>query len=142
MTAFTIAHYDGMDNTPALTIALRGRLAVLEKSPMQELGLHHSYQAITATRPGATTPDGVIVWFEQKEQHRIWLQLGWVEPSCRAFGVYTALWSALCDKARELKCQYIDSGTDVDNTIMREVARRQGRCEVGILLRYEVRDVS
>lgn len=137
MTA-QIDHYDGLDGTPAAAIALRGMAELLALAGSEQLiGLHWSYPAITASIDGKVV--GVIVWIDQvKESKRICLQLGYVVPERRAEGIYGQLWRALVEKARELKCPAICSATRVDNYRMREVAKKQGRTECAISLRYDV----
>jgi GNAT superfamily N-acetyltransferase len=136
MTGVQISHYAGIDGTPAVGLALRGQHECIAAGGDQAVGLHHSYQAILATVDAE--PIGVIIWFEQKEQHRIWLQLGYVLPEYRGRGIYSMLWDQLVDKARELKQPAIWSGTAVGNATMRGVARKQGRKEVAVSLKFEV----
>lgn len=132
-----IHHYDGLDGTPAVAIALLGQLECLNEGGESAVGLHFSYQAITATVDGKVV--GVIVWFDQtKESKRIWLQLGYVLPAYRGRGIYTRLWHALIEKAQDLKCPQIHSATRIDNHHMRDVAKAQGRVEYAVSLRFEV----
>lgn len=139
-----IQHWEGIENTPALPIALRGQLECAAAGGAQEVGLHYSYNAITATIVGefagrpVSEVVGVIVWHAQKEQHRIWLQLGYVVPECRGRGVYSHLWRALIGKAKELGVNYIDSGTSRDNDRVLQIASHQGREVHAILLRYKL----
>jgi GNAT superfamily N-acetyltransferase len=133
---FKIDHYAGIENTPALQIALRGQLECAEAGGAQEVGLHFSYNAILASADGE--PVGVIVWYEQKEQHRLWLQLGYVKPEWRGCSIYTVLWRELIAKAVELKLSSIWSGTAASNLTMRAIAKRQGRSETAVLLKFDV----
>lgn len=131
-----IQHWEGIENTPAIVIALRGQAECAAAGGAQEVGLHYSFNAITASVDGEVR--GVIVWQPQKEQHRIWLNLGYVYPDYRGRGIYTVLWRALVEKARELGVSYIDSGTSPLNTNMLKIAEHQGRREHAILLRYDL----
>lgn len=131
-----ITHYTGIDGTPAVALALRGQYELINDGGEQAVGLHFSYNAILATIDGK--PVGVIVWFEQKESHRLWLQLGYVLPEHRRAGIYSMLWDQLVDKARELKAPAIWSGTAIGNDAMRAVARKQGRKEVAVSIRFDV----
>jgi GNAT superfamily N-acetyltransferase len=98
--------------------------------------LHFSYNGITASIDGKVV--GVIVWIDQKDSRRIWLQLGYVVPEHRGKGIYGHLWRALIDKARELQRPAIWSATGIDNYRMREVAKKQGRAEVAVSLKFDV----
>ena len=136
-----INHYEGMDGTPAVAIALLGQLECLNEGGERAVGLHWSYNAITATVENKVV--GVIVWFDQtKESKRIWLQLGYVLPAFRGKGIYSHLWRALVEKARQMKCPEIHSATRFDNHHMREVAKAQGRVEYAVSLRFRVPEAS
>jgi L-amino acid N-acyltransferase YncA len=65
---------------------------------------------------------------------------GYVDPAWRGKGIYTHLWNALVDKARELKVKQIGSGTRLDNHRMRAVAKAQGRREVSVNMEFTVPD--
>src|SRR3954469_18342494 len=105
-----IHHYEGIDNTPAVAIALLGQLECVNEGGERAVGLHWSYQAITATIDNKVV--GVIVWLDQmKESKRIWLQLGYVLPAFRGKGIYSSLWRALVEKAQQMKCLEIHSAT-------------------------------
>lgn len=135
-----IDHYQGLDGTPAVALALRGQTECLEHGGEQAVGLHWSYNAITATIDGKVV--GVIVWIDQmKDSRRIWLQLGYMLPEFRGRGIYSYLWSALILKAQEMKCPQIQSATNVNNYHMREVAKAQGRVEFAVSLRFDVPEV-
>lgn len=132
-----IDHYEGIDSTPVIAVAVRGHAELLAAgSPEQFVLLHHSYNGIAATVDGKVV--GVIVWFDQKDSKRIFLQLGYVLPEFRGKGIYGHLWRALIEKAKELKRPEIWSGTAIDNYSMRAVAKKQGREEVAVSLRYRV----
>lgn len=132
-----IDHYEGLDGTPAVGIALRGQADCIAEGGERAVALHWSYNAITASLNGEVV--GVIVWIDQnKESKRIWLQLGYVLPECRQMGIYGHLWRALVDRARNLKIPQIHSATRIDNDVMRKVAKAQGRIEYAISLRFDV----
>lgn len=130
-------HYEGLDGTPAVEIALRGQSECIADGGERFVALHWSYNAITATVEGHVV--GVIVWVDQmKESKRIWLQLGYVLPAFRKKGIYSHLWRALVGKAQALKCPEIHSATRIDNHAMRDVAKAQGRVEYAVSLRFAV----
>jgi GNAT superfamily N-acetyltransferase len=131
-----IDHYAGIDGTPAVAIALRGQLECLEYGGEVAIGLHYSYNAIVASIGAETI--GVIVWHEQKEWRRIWLQLGYVLPEYRREGIYSVLWEELLAKAYELKVDAICSATAAANERMRTIAKKQGRVEYAVSLRYRL----
>lgn len=132
-----IEHYEGLDGTPAVVIALRGQADCAAEGGEQAIGLHWSHNSITASIGGKVV--GVIVWIGQvKESRRLWLQLGYVLPEFRGKGIYRVLWKALVEKAVEKKAQHICSATSIDNSVMRAVAKKQGRQEFAIGLRYVV----
>ncbi|MEH2474579.1 GNAT superfamily N-acetyltransferase [Nitrobacteraceae bacterium AZCC 2161] len=126
-----------MDNTPATAIAVRGQAELMAEFGSRFIGLYWEYNAITATVDGQVV--GVIVWHEEKHNHRLWLQLGYVVPEWRGKGIYTFLWNELVAKAGKLKYGSIASGTSIDNYRMRAVAKTQGRVEVGVNMSFPVR---
>jgi GNAT superfamily N-acetyltransferase len=82
-----IDHYEGIDGTPVVAIAVRGHAELLAAgAPEQFVALHYSYNGITASLDGKVV--GVIVWIDQKDSRRIWLQLGYVLPEFRGQGIY------------------------------------------------------
>lgn len=136
-----IDHYQGLDGTPAVGIALRGQADCIDDGGEHAVGLHWSYNGITATLDGKVV--GVIVWIDQqKEIRRIWLQLGYVLPEFRGRGIYSALWKALVAKAQEMKCPQIQSAAAFNNHRMRDVAKAQGRVEFAVNLRFDVPEAA
>jgi GNAT superfamily N-acetyltransferase len=96
-----IDHYEGIYGTPVVALALRGMAELLEDGAAdQSIGLHHDSNGIAATVFEQVA--GVIVWIDEPEKRRIWLQLGYVLPEYRGKGVYSALWGALVECARKL----------------------------------------
>ncbi|EJN11809.1 acetyltransferase [Bradyrhizobium sp. YR681] len=135
-----ITHYSGIDGTPAVALALRGQYEMINDGGEQAVGLHHSYNGILASIDGKAV--GVIIWFEQKDSHRLWLQLGYVLPEHRRNGIYNMLWDQLVDKARKLGASAIWSGTAIGNDAMRAVARKQGRKEIAVSLKFDVPELA
>ncbi len=132
-----IEQYDGLNRTPALTLALKAQLELLETGRMEAvLNVFWDQQAIVAFYHGR--PVGVITWKHAEWAKQIDIALGYVEPAYRGKGIYQAMWEVLVYKAQTLKVPQIASGTHVENATMRMVAIKQGRTELGIILRYDV----
>jgi hypothetical protein len=131
-----IEHYDGINRTPALRLALTAQLELLTLGLCDPtLNVFWDQKAIVAFDE---TPIGLITW-----QHQAWLKqidvaLGYVVPHRRREGVYTHMWAALVEKAQELKVLQICSTTHMSNKPMRITAIKQDRCELGVVLRYAV----
>ena len=135
-----IIHYEGLDATPIVGMALRARAEGIEEGSFPDVGLHWSYNGIGAWVDGELA--GIIVWHEEKSNKRLWLQQGYVAPAWRGKGIYSHLWNALVEKARELKQPSIGSGTRFNNDRMRAVAKKQGRRETSVILEFDVPPVS
>lgn len=132
---FAIKHFDGINFTPALPLALRGVLELIDAGLSDPvLTLDWDAAAIVAFSNGK--PVGVLVWKKLDWRKEAFIQLGYVLPDHRGQGAYRALWHALIDKAVELKLHHIESGTHLDNAAMRAVARALGRTEHGVYLQY------
>lgn len=131
-----IEHYDGINRTPALRLALQAQLELLSLGLCEPLlNVFWDQKAIVAFDE---TPIGVITW-----QHQVWLKqidvaLGYVVPERRREHVYTHMWAALVEKAQELKVPQICSTTHMSNNAIRVTAIKHDRRELGVVLRYAV----
>jgi hypothetical protein len=132
-----IEHYDGINRTPALRLALTAQLELLSLGLCEPLlNVFWDQKAIVAF--DEAEPIGVITW-----QHQAWLKqidvaIGYVVPQHRRERVYTHMWAALVEKAQELKVPQICGTTQMSNKPMRITAIKQDRCELGVVLRYAV----
>ena len=133
-----IVHYDGINRTPALALALRGQLEMLERGLCDPvLNIYWDQQAIVAFGPGGA-PIGVLTWQHTKAFKQFDIAIGYVLPDYRAHHIYRRLWRALVAKAAELGVEVIRSSTHVDNLEMQAAAGAQGRKFQGMVLGYQV----
>jgi L-amino acid N-acyltransferase YncA len=133
-----IEHFEGLNRTPATVLAIQGWLELQERGlgePVMNLNWDANVIAALAD-DGACI--GVIVWQHIKWTRQVFVDLGYVAPAARQQGVYRALWAALVEKARELKVPHIYGITHLDNIDMRATARKLGRIEIGVSLRFDV----
>lgn len=141
-----IEHYDGLNRTPALRLALKAQLEIIELGRSElMLNVFWDHQAIVAfveEPTAAIRPVGVLTWKQDQWAKQIAIALGYVEPEYRGQGIYRTLWDALIHKAQALDLRHIVSGTHVDNVEMRRVAVSQGRREFGVYLGYDVPPAS
>lgn len=132
-----VEHYDGLNRTPALLLATRGYLELLENGLCDQLlNVSWEHQALVAFE--GVAPVGVLTFVYQAWAKQIDIAIGYVIPDRRRYGVHNAMWIALVAKAKELKATHICSGTHIDNAAMRAVAKKQGRKEIGVALRFTV----
>lgn len=80
----------------------------------------------------------ILVWSVQEWKQSAYVDFGYVLPGRRGQGLYTKLWNALIDEAKERKLRTIGSGTHVKNTAMQAIAAKQGRVAESISFRYDV----
>jgi len=137
-----IQFFDGLNNTPALELAMRGWAEMHEKGLSDgNLNIHSSLKAFVAIAPNGhdKLPVGVMTFDPEPTLRRVWIFQSYVIPEFRGRGIYTALWNKLVEYATvELKAKSIQSGTHVRNSAMRAVAKRQGRYEESVLLRFDL----
>jgi GNAT superfamily N-acetyltransferase len=133
-----ITHYDGLNRTPALRLALVGQLELLDLGLAQPvLNVNWDNQAFVAFDE-EDRPIGVLTWAHHKWSNSIDIAIGYVVPHERRQGVYRRLWDALVAKAQELKVPVIMSSTHKGNLPMRRTAMEQGRQELGVVLHFAV----
>jgi Acetyltransferase (GNAT) family len=135
----TIAHYSGLNRTPALPLAVRGWLSLIES------GHCSNVIQVTADQNGFVgsvggTPAGVLTYRHEPVTKELIVGLGYVLPEYRNTGLYQMLWDALVIKAHGLNAVQITSATFVSNTVMRAVAAKQGRTESQVWLNFPVPD--
>lgn len=134
--------FDGLNNTPALDLAVRGWADVQERNLGDgSLNVYASLQAFVAYVKNGheILPVGVMTWEFDKTLKRVWIYQGYTLPEFRGRGVYNALWASMvAHAATELKALSIQSGTHVRNSAMRAIAKKQGRVEECVVLRYDL----
>lgn len=132
-----IHHHDGINNTPALDIATRGFVELRSAGltlPHIPLGWDHN--ALTASVEQDIV--GVLTYQHLAYMKELHVGVGYVEPAWCRNGIYGLLWAELVRRARDLKVVAVSSTTHIGNAAMQTVALRQGRREIGIVLRYDV----
>jgi predicted acetyltransferase len=82
---------------------------------------------------------GVITWQHVPYMKQIDVALGYVPPQRRREHIYTHMWTALVEKAKELNVAVIASTTHMNNRAMRFTALKHQRREKGVVLRYYVK---
>lgn len=74
-------------------------------------------------------PSGVMAYYHDEAQSRMWIEMSYVPAEARGQGIYKTMYAALKRMAIEKRCRSIESGTHVKNTTMRAVYKRMGRQE-------------
>jgi len=148
IASFDVKFYDGLFNTPALELAVRGWADCVERGLGDGgLNVHWEQMAFVTFAPANLSapgrdmiPVGVCTFSHEKPWKKIWISQSYVVPEYRGLGIYRMMWERVTLKAAELKCVKIQSGTHPNNTAMRQIARKQGRVETGIELTYVMPD--
>lgn len=82
---------------------------------------------------------GVLTWVYFENTRTVWVWQSYVKPEYRGRGIYRKMWHAMVEYARdELKARKIESGTHVNNTVMRKVAEKMGRREIAVVLSFDL----
>lgn len=132
-----IEHYDGLNRTPALYLALKAHVELLAADLHEPvLNVYWDHRAIVAF--DEQEPIGVLTYTHTPGMLQLDIALGWVAPERRGRGVYGLIWKALIGKAQELKAVRIMSTTHMNNATLRQTAQNQGRVERGIILTFDV----
>lgn len=136
-TDYRVEHFEGVNNTPAVDLAVAGWMELRRQGfTLQAIPLGWDHNAFVAF--AGQEPVGVLTYQHLGYVKHVAIGTGYVVPEWRGNRIYDRLWAALVAKARDLKAVAIMSDTHVDNATMRAVARRQGRQETGVVLRYVV----
>ena len=132
-----IVFYDGINNTPAMDIALEAWNDI-RNSGMSDntISLHFEQKAFLAMN--GDVPIGIIIVERFDYMKMVQIRIGWVTPAHRGTGVYRKLFEAVVEKAREWGAVEVLGVTRPHNNKMRMVARSLGRVEVGVILRYMI----
>lgn len=140
-SALDIQLIDGLNGTPALDLAVRGWADCVERGLGDgTLNVHASLKAFLAYAQNGREmlPVGVVTWDYGDIEKRVWIYQSYVLPEFRGRGIYGAMWQKLVARAVELKAVSIQSGTHVQNTAMRTIAKKQGRYEETVILRFNL----
>ena len=132
---------DGLNNTPALDLAVRGWAECVEKGWGDgSLNVYASLKAFVAYAQNGREmiPAGVLTFDHDGPLKRIWIYQSYTLPEFRGRGIYNSLWSRMVEHAVELKAVSIQSGTHVRNSAMRAIAKKQGRFEECVILRFNL----
>ena len=141
MSEIRIDLVEGLNETPALALAVRGWAEVYERGFSDgTMSVHASQHALVAYAANGRDqlPVGVMTFCHDEDLKRIWIFIGYVIPEFRGQGIYNALWSRIVAIATELKVPSIQSGVHVRNSAMRAVGARQGRREDAVILRFDI----
>lgn len=132
-----IRHYVGLNRTPALPLAVRGWLALIEADHCSNyVQITADQNAFVAFEDGVAA--AVLTYRHEPALKQIEVGIGFTLPDYRARGLYNSLWAALVAKAKEIDAVHIASAVFLDNTAMRSVAQNQGRIERTVTLDYAV----
>lgn len=137
----TIEFYDGLNGTPALDLAMRGWAETYEKGNSDgTLNVFSTLHAFVAYAPNGhdRLPVGVITFEVEKVSNRVWIYQGYTLPEFRGRGVYSAMWNSLVAHGIEQKMKSIQSATHVRNIAMRAVAKKLGRYEESVVLKFDL----
>lgn len=141
MSDIEVRLFDGVNNTPAAELAVRGWLDVVERGFGDgSLNMGHDQKAIVAYAMNGREqlPVGVMTYRLLDWCREVLICQSYVLPEFRGRGCYTAMWERMVLEAAELKAVAIVSGTHTRNQAMRTIAAKQGRVEVAVSLRYEL----
>lgn len=133
--------FDGLNNTPALDLAIRGWAECVEKNLGDgTLNVYWSHKAFVAYAMNGKEqlPVAVMTWEHIEHTKTLWVNQSYTIPEFRGRGCYNALWNAVVAKAIELKVTSVQSGTHIRNEAMRKIAKKQGRYEEFVTLRFNL----
>jgi GNAT superfamily N-acetyltransferase len=132
-----IKHYEQINFTPAIPIAVRGQHELLEAGLSEPVALFHwENRAIVAFH--GQTPVGVIIWDLAAHRKEANIIIGYVVPEYRRAGIYKRLYAQLIKVAKEKGCNHIRGYTSVRNTALRSFAKTAGRSEMGVMINQEI----
>jgi GNAT superfamily N-acetyltransferase len=132
-----IAHYIGLNRTPALPLAVRGWFALIEADHCS------NYVQVTADQNALVafvddTAAAVLTYRYEPSLKEFQVGIGYTLPAYRGQGLYSALWAALVARAQQVEVVHIASAVFLNNGAMRAVAQAQGRIERTVTLDYTV----
>lgn len=133
--------FDGLNNTPAAELAVRGWLEMVEKDLGDgSLNMGHDQKALVAYMANGrdVLPVGVMTWRYLEWCREVLICQSYVLTEFRGRGCYSAMWQQMIHQATELKAVAIIAGFHVRNSAMRSIAARQGRVEVAVTSRFDL----
>lgn len=134
-----IEHYEGLNRTRAIGIAVRGWHHMLEDGfagdTIEIVWDHNAFVAFDFYGQAA----GVLTYAKLDHRKEWSICIGYVLPEKRRSGIYSKLWEALLERATAHGVSVITSSTSLHNTAMRDTARHQHRTERAIALEYRIR---
>ena len=135
---FRIETYTGLNNTPAVALAMAGEVE-LARDGLSEPMLHLNWDdnAFVAF-DGDGCAVGVMTWSKVDYVKQFFIKLGYVLPEHRGKGVYSALWSAAVEKATELKLVQVVGATSPRNARMQAIFAKQGRTVRSLTYNFEI----
>lgn len=134
---FRTEYYAEISRTDAVGLAIEGHAYLLSaglSEAIPQIGWDSS--AIVGYIQGL--PQGVITFGHTKWAKQLDISVGYVREEARGRGLYRAMWNALVAQARVLGVPVIMGNTDMSNDFMRAVARKLGRTEIGVILKFDV----
>lgn len=133
----TVQHFEQINRTPALPIAVEGHNAMLQAGMSDPVtAINWDNEALLAKDDAAAV--GVLVFCHHKWDCSLFVNIGYVQPSARRQGAYRAMWERLVEIARERKVSVIIGASHVDNAEIRLVNERLGRKPYAIMYAYPV----
>jgi GNAT superfamily N-acetyltransferase len=134
-----IEHFEGLNRTPAIGIAVRGWHHMLEDGFASDtIAMAWDHNAFVAF-DHYNQAVGVLTYAKIDHLKEWSICIGYVLPERRRTKVYTALWEALVERARTLGVSVITSSTAMHNASMRSAAFKQHRVEQAVVLEYRIR---
>lgn len=133
-----IEHIDRVNGTDAVPIAVEGWHSLIQEgiSTSNTVLLAWDDKAVLARINDEAV--GVITYNDLEWKDTFHISLGYVKPSHRRKGVYTALFNALAEKAKEKGRKRITGLHSVKNAPMHAVSNSLGRVPTYIEYEYRV----
>ena len=133
-----IEQYDGLNNTPALPLALEGWHSLVQRGLTDNtIVIGWDDKALVYRKGGVAM--GVLTFDLTEWRKEIYVKIGFVLPQYRRKGVYTALFDCLTEYARRKGIKFIVGATLTANAEMRATYKKQGRAEFAIISKFEVK---
>ena len=132
-----IRHYNGLNRTPALVLAVRGWMALIDAGHCSDyVQVYAEQDALVIFVDGVAA--GVLTYRHVLLGKELMVGIGYIADAYRGQKLYGQLWNSLVEKAKELGAVHISSATFIENDQMRAVAQKQGRVERTVTLDYDV----